>query len=87
LDRIQTLNTVVGKMSGVIADADTIRQLGLAPLTPETPRAVLVERFHHILISRVTLEGFRRGIEVFVEKTTCCRSKRPSCTATMPSTR
>lgn len=64
----QTLNTVVGKMSGVISDADTIRRLGLAPLTPHTPRAVLVERFNHILISRVTLEGFHRGIEVFVEK-------------------
>jgi len=64
----QTLNTVIGKMSGVIADADTIRRLGLAPLTPETPRAVLVERFNHILISRVTLPGFQRGIEVFVEK-------------------
>jgi len=64
----QTLNTVIGKMSGVITDADTIRRLGLAPLTPDTPRAVLVERFNHILVSRVTLEGFQRGIEVFVEK-------------------
>jgi mannitol-1-phosphate 5-dehydrogenase len=68
LTAVQTLNTVVGKMSGVITDADTIRTLGLAPLTPDTPRAVLVERFNHILISRVTLEGFQRGIEVFVEK-------------------
>jgi len=68
LANVQTLNTVIGKMSGVISDADTIRRLGLAPLTPDTPRAVLVERFNHILISRVTLEGFRRGIEVFVEK-------------------
>ncbi len=64
----QTLNTVIGKMSGVITDAETIQRLGLAPLTPETPRAVLVERFNHILISRVTLPGFQRGIEVFVEK-------------------
>jgi mannitol-1-phosphate/altronate dehydrogenase len=68
LANTQTLNTVVGKMSGVIDDADTIRRLGLAPLTPDTPRAVLVERFNHILVSRVTLEGFQRGIEVFVEK-------------------
>lgn len=68
LTAVQTLNTVVGKMSGVITDADTIRRLGLAPLTPDTPRAVLVERFNHILISRVALEGFQRGIEVFVEK-------------------
>jgi len=68
LANTQTLNTVIGKMSGVISDADTIRRLGLAPLTPDTLRAVLVERFNHILISRVTLEGFHRGIEVFVEK-------------------
>jgi mannitol-1-phosphate/altronate dehydrogenase len=65
---VQTLNTVIGKMSGVITDADTISRLGLAPLTPGTLRAVLVERFNHILVSRVRLEGFRRGIEVFVEK-------------------
>lgn len=68
LANTQALNTVVGKMSGVITEADTIRRLGLAPLTPDTPRAVLVERFNHILVSRVTLGGFRRGIEVFVEK-------------------
>jgi len=68
LTKAQTLNTVIGKMSGVITDADTIRRLSLAPLAPDTPRAVLVERFNHILISRVTLEGFERGIEVFVEK-------------------
>ena len=68
LVNVQTLNTVVGKMSGVITDADTIRRLGLAPLTPDTPRAVLVERFNHILVSRVTLGGFQRGIEVFIEK-------------------
>jgi len=68
LKNTQTLNTVVGKMSGVITDADTIRRLSLAPLTPDTPRAVLVERFNHILISRVTLAGFQHGIEVFVEK-------------------
>lgn len=68
LAKIQTLNTVVGKMSGVVTDVDTIARLGLVPLTPDTPRAVLVERFNHILISRVTLDGFQRGIRVFVEK-------------------
>lgn len=68
LANTQAINTVVGKMSGVIDDADTIGRLGLAPLTPDTPRAVLVERFNHILVSRVTLAGFQRGIEVFVEK-------------------
>ena len=68
LSNVQVLNTVVGKMSGVIIDAETIARLNLAPLTPGTTRAVLVERFNHILVSRVTLEGFQRGIEVFVEK-------------------
>lgn len=68
LANTQALNTVIGKMSGVITDAETIRRLGLATLTPEMPQAVLVERFNHILISRVTLAGFRRGIDVFVEK-------------------
>ena len=65
---VQVLNTVVGKMSGVITDVETIRRLSLAPLTSDTPRAVLVERFNHILVSRVKLDGFQRGIEVFVEK-------------------
>jgi len=65
---LQVLNTVIGKMSGVTADQPTIRRLGLATLTPDIPRAVLVEQFNRILISRVRLPGFRRGIEVFQEK-------------------
>jgi len=65
---VQVLNTVIGKMSGVTADLPTIRRLGLATLTPQLPRAVLVEEFNRILISRVRLPGFRRGIEVFQEK-------------------
>lgn len=65
---IQFLNTVVGKMSGVIHDPATIRRLELAPLTPDTPRAILVEEFNRILISRIRLANFRRGIQVFVEK-------------------
>lgn len=68
LASIQALNTVIGKMSGVIADEATIQRLGLQTLTPHTSRAVLVEAFNRILISRVSLPGYRRGIEVFVEK-------------------
>ncbi len=68
LTGVQVLNTVIGKMSGVTADLPTIRRLGLATLTPQLPRAVLVEEFNRILISRVRLPGFRRGIEVFQEK-------------------
>jgi mannitol-1-phosphate 5-dehydrogenase len=68
LDHVQILNTVIGKMSGVIGEPAVMRRMGLAPVTPETPRAILVEEFNRILISRVTLAGARRGIEVFAEK-------------------
>ncbi len=64
----QVLNTVIGKMSGVIADTDTIDKLALTTLTPDLPRAVLVEEFNRILISEIKLPGFRRGIDVFAEK-------------------
>jgi mannitol-1-phosphate 5-dehydrogenase len=65
---VQILNTVIGKMSGVITDAAEQRRLGIAPLTPGSDRAVLVEEFNRILISRITLPGFTRGITVFEEK-------------------
>lgn len=65
---VQFLNTVIGKMSGVIADEAEQRRLGLAPLAPGLARAVLVEEFNRILITRVTLPGFRRGLAVFEEK-------------------
>jgi mannitol-1-phosphate/altronate dehydrogenase len=68
LQGVQILNTVIGKMSGVITEADTIARLGLATITPRIPRAVLVEEFNRILISKVRLPGYRRGIEVFIEK-------------------
>lgn len=65
---VQILNTVIGKMSGVIGESDVIRELKLTTMTPTTPRAILVEEFNRILISRITLPGYQRGIEVFVEK-------------------
>jgi mannitol-1-phosphate/altronate dehydrogenase len=65
---VQFLNTVIGKMSGMITDPATIAQLNLATITPDFPRAVLVEQFNRILISKIRLPGFSRGIEVFVEK-------------------
>ena len=65
---LQVLNTVIGKMSGVITSADTIRRLRLEPFTPDCGRAVLVEEFNRILIDRIRLPGYRRGIGVFVEK-------------------
>lgn len=68
LQNVQFLNTVIGKMSGVITDAATIAKLNLATMTPAIPKAVLVEEFNRILISRITLPEFARGIDVFIEK-------------------
>lgn len=67
LDAVQPLNTVVGKMSGVIDNPAERQRLGLRTLTPTTGRTVLVEAFNRILVSRVTVP-YRRAIPVFVEK-------------------
>jgi mannitol-1-phosphate 5-dehydrogenase len=64
----QFLNTVIGKMSGVVADKDEIASEGLASFADDFPRAFLVEEFNRILITQVTVADFQRGIEVFVEK-------------------
>jgi len=64
----QSLNTVIGQMSGVVADAAQLREQGLAALTAGSGRAVLVEAFNRILITRIALPGFARGISVFEEK-------------------
>jgi len=67
--RVRFLNTVIGKMSQVVADPLEIQRQGLAPITPGFPRAFLVESFNRILISRVDFpEPFRRGIAVLQEK-------------------
>ena len=66
--RTQVLNTVVGKMSGVVTDPTQIAEQGLSLATPGLPRAFLVEAFNRILITRIGLNGFRRGIDVFEEK-------------------
>jgi mannitol-1-phosphate 5-dehydrogenase len=70
LSRVQFLNTVIGKMSVVVSDADEIRERALAPVTPAEGRAFLVESFNHILVSRIEPAGglFRRAIGVFEEK-------------------
>jgi mannitol-1-phosphate 5-dehydrogenase len=66
--RCQLLNTVIGKMSGVVTDPAQIRDQALAPATSAAGRAFLVEAFNRILITRITLPGFIRGISVFEEK-------------------
>ena len=66
--RVQVLNTVIGKMSGVVTDAVQIAEQALIPLAPDSVRAFLVEAFNRILITKIDLPGFQRGIEVFEEK-------------------
>lgn len=66
--RGQALNTVIGKMSGVVTDPAQIRDQALAPATSAANRAYLVEAFNRILITRIALPGFQRGIAVFEEK-------------------
>jgi mannitol-1-phosphate 5-dehydrogenase len=68
LKNFQALNTVIGKMSGVIQDKETIHELNLDTITHNSSYAVLVEEFNAIIVSQITLEGFSKGIDVFVEK-------------------
>ncbi|MGD9632014.1 MAG: hypothetical protein AB7G28_19620 [Pirellulales bacterium] len=67
-NRVEFVNTVIGKMSGVVTDPRQIVDDGLVPLVADGTQAVLVEEFNRILISHVQLPGFQRGIEVFQEK-------------------
>lgn len=67
--RVQALNTVIGKMSGVVTDPAQMAEQKLQPLSPGASRAFLVEAFNRILITKIELPGFRRGIDVFEEKT------------------
>jgi len=73
-ERVRFLNTVIGKMSGVVADAGEAQARHLAAVTPGSSRAFLVESFNRILISQVTFPNipgkaqYERGISVFVEK-------------------
>jgi mannitol-1-phosphate/altronate dehydrogenase len=65
---VQFLNTVIGKMSGVVTAPEEIKAEGLACMVEDSPRALLVEEFNRILITQIRLPGFKRGIEVFIEK-------------------
>lgn len=65
---VQFLNTVIGKMSGVVSENEPSAQIPLAPVCAGHSRAFLVEEFNRILISRVWLPGFERGINAFIEK-------------------
>jgi mannitol-1-phosphate 5-dehydrogenase len=73
-ERVRFLNTVIGKMSGVITDEGEAQARDLATVTRDSSRVFLVEAFNRILISQVSfppMEGeprFQRGITTFVEK-------------------
>lgn len=67
--RVRFLNTVIGKMSQVVADPLEVRARALTPITHGYPRAFLVEAFNRILISKIQFpEKFQRGIRVLQEK-------------------
>ena len=67
-DKVQFLNTVIGKMSRVVDDSAEIAQLKLKTISPDIRRAFLVEEFNRILVTRTQVPGFKPGIEVFIEK-------------------
>lgn len=69
--RVRFLNTVIGKMSGIITDPREVREQKLASITSLESSAFLVEAFNRILISRICFDEwalFCRGITVFEEK-------------------
>jgi mannitol-1-phosphate 5-dehydrogenase len=57
LGRGRWIDSVIGKMSGVIDDPDELRALALATITPGQPAAFLVEEFDRILVSRADPDG------------------------------
>jgi len=65
---VQFLNTVIGKMSQVIADAEEIAEKKLAPIAPGIERAFLVEAFNKILVTKCHIPNFTPGISIFIEK-------------------
>ena len=66
--RVQFLNTVIGKMSRVVTDRKEMAARHFAPIAPGLDRAFLVEEFNRILVSRSIISGFSPGISVFMEK-------------------
>ena len=65
---VQCLNTVIGKMSGIVTDEVQIAEQGLARMAGTMGRCVLVEAFNKILITRIAWSDFSSGIPIFIEK-------------------
>jgi mannitol-1-phosphate 5-dehydrogenase len=55
-------------MSGAVEGGDAIARRDLRPMTDGADKAFLVESFNRILISRISIPGFTRGIDAFEEK-------------------
>ena len=55
--RVRWIDSVIGKMSGVIDDPEEVRALDLATITPTLGAAFLVEEFDRILVSRADPDG------------------------------
>jgi mannitol-1-phosphate 5-dehydrogenase len=64
--RVRYVDTVIGKMSGVITDRAELAQLGLTTMTSAIEAAFLVEEFDRILVSSVG-EGLHPGMPVLRE--------------------
>ena len=65
--RARYVDTVIGKMSGLITDPTELSQLGLATVTSALDSAFLVEEFDRILVSRAG-EGLHPGMPVLRER-------------------
>jgi mannitol-1-phosphate 5-dehydrogenase len=64
----QFLNTVIGKMSQVVVRPQEVKALNLPPIVPNMNKAILVEAFNRILVTKNRLPDFEPGIDIFVEK-------------------
>ena len=67
-EQIQCLNTVIGKMSGIVSGQDEINKREVAPITPDSERAFVVEAFNSISVTQIDFRDFERGITIFEEK-------------------
>lgn len=66
--RARFVDTVIGKMSGVITERAEVAERGLATITPALPSAFLVEAFDRILVSRADPGGIAKpGMDVLRE--------------------
>ncbi len=69
IKNIQFVNTVIGKMCQVVGLGELEFHQNLIPFVPNGDRAILVESYNKILISKIQMvPDYFRGIEIFQEK-------------------